>query len=121
MICKAKDMYTFETPAPCGGSGLVRCTCFLSEELSYGAGRGFTLCTMPEGSACGVHGHTGECEMYLILSGSARITDNGDEHILEPGDMSLCQDGGTHSIENIGKGDLKYISLIFHHRKKADA
>lgn len=116
MVCKERDMYSFEIPQPCGGSGHVRCTCFLSEELSYGAGRGFTVCTMPPGSACGVHEHHGECELYLILSGTARITDNGREDILLPGDMSLCRDGDTHSIENAGQEDLRYISLILYHK-----
>lgn len=114
MVVLKEQMYSFITPKPCNGTGHVEITCFLDPQRAYGTGRGFCICTMPEGSSCGVHGHTGECELYLILSGVAKITDNGEEYVIKAGDMCMCEDGGTHSIANVGQEDLKYISLILY-------
>ena len=114
MIKRAKELAAYDIPAPCGGTGFVHIQDFLYPVYAHGAGRGFVIATMPVGSSCGVHEHRGDCETYYILKGTAKVTDNGEEHVLMPGDMIFCDDGCTHSIANIGSEDLVYISVILY-------
>lgn len=114
MIQYAKELASYNIPAPCGGTGYVHIQDFLNPIYAHGAGRGFVIATMPPGSSCGVHEHRGDCETYYILKGTARVTDNGTEYTLGSGDMMLCDDGCTHSIANAGSEDLVYISVILY-------
>ena len=78
------------------------------------AGRMFAVLTLKPGDSIGNHTHTGECEAYYILAGNAHITDNGEEYLLEAGDMMLCKDGDSHGIANAGDSPLEFIALILY-------
>jgi quercetin dioxygenase-like cupin family protein len=60
----------------------------------------------------------GDHECYLILSGKARVNDNGVPVELGPGDVNHCLDGQEHGIENIGDADLVFIANIFYTEQK---
>lgn len=95
-----------------GGKGELEIFHILDKEDAYGAGRLFAVNTLRPGSSIGYHKHSGEYEIYFILSGRAEIVEDGQRYVLDPGDMMQCKDGSSHSIENIGSTDLEFLALI---------
>lgn len=101
-----------------GGKGTVTFEHFMNQEMANGAGRLFAKSTLPPGASIGLHKHEGDCEVYYILEGKGLVNDNGVGVELGPGDINFCPDGGSHSIENIGKEDLVYIAMILFTKQK---
>jgi len=99
------------------GKGDISFRHFLKEGDVAGAGRLFAVTTIQPGDSIGNHPHTGECEAYYIVKGTAKIIDNGEEYTLEAGDVMLCKDGDAHGIENIGDEPLEFIALILYTQK----
>lgn len=100
-----------------GGKGEITMTHFLSDEPYVSSiGRLFAKTTIPPGSSVGLHAHEGDFECYYILSGQAKVWDDGTEVLLTAGDVHVCEDGKSHGIENIGTEDLVYIALILYSR-----
>lgn len=95
-----------------GGKGTLNQINFLEKEDASNKGRLFAVSILKPGSSIGYHTHKGDGETYYILKGRALVNDNGVEQTLEVGDVIITQNGFSHSIENIGEGDLEYISLI---------
>ncbi len=95
-----------------GGVGPLDFRNIVPAEMLYGAGTVFSLVTFKPGESIGLHGHTENFEIYFIVEGKAKVTDNGEERILTAGDSEICANGDTHSIENIGDTDLKIVALI---------
>ena len=111
MIIRKEEQESAILEAPCNGAGHVIVETILNQEKTRGGCKLIAFCSMPEGSACGVHTHTGDSETYIVIEGVAKVIDNGEERILYPGDANFCDDGNTHSIENIGKGYLRYVAI----------
>lgn len=101
-----------------GGTGTVTIENLLMPDEMYGAGRLCGITIIPPHASIGRHTHTGEFEIYYILQGMAKVDDNGNEEILEAGDMICCKDGDYHAIRNIGETDLKYVAVIFFCKNK---
>jgi quercetin dioxygenase-like cupin family protein len=101
-----------------GGKGDIGLKHFLEEAESYGNGRLFAISIIPPGCSIGYHTHAGDFEIYYILKGTAKVSDNGIEDILHPGDSMTCREGESHSIENIGDSDLEYVAIILYTEKK---
>ncbi|MBZ2174140.1 cupin domain-containing protein [Schnuerera sp. xch1] len=97
-----------------GGRGYVTIVNFFEMEEFLGNGRLFGKTIIKPGSSIGYHTHEGDQEAYYILNGRALYNDNGKEVILEPGDLTICRDGESHSIEVIGEEDLEFIMLILY-------
>lgn len=112
MIKKAHQLKTREASNLRGGKGVIQFIDFLGEEESCGTGRLFASSTIPVGGSIGYHKHEGDFEIFYFLEGKAKVCDNGIDYILEQGDCAVCYDGESHSIENIGDCDLKYIAII---------
>jgi len=112
LITKLQDMRVDVRTNLFGGTGDFYLTHFLEKEHSADTGRLFAHSKLPPGCSIGYHTHTGEFEVYYILSGKALVNDNGQEHILESGDSILTPSGYSHSIANVGEGDLEYIAFI---------
>lgn len=96
------------------GKGQVTVVNFFEKEDFLGKGRLYGKSIIKPGHSIGYHTHEGDQEAYFILKGKALYTYNGKETILEPGDLSICRDGDSHSIESIGEEDLEYIMLILY-------
>ncbi|MBR5756714.1 MAG: cupin domain-containing protein [Firmicutes bacterium] len=97
-----------------GGVGVLDFTHVVPPAELYGAGAQFGVMTFDEpGYSIGVHSHEANYEIYMVLEGKAKVTDNDEERILGPGDAEICANGNTHSIENIGDGPLKIMACIF--------
>lgn len=67
--------------------------------------------TIEPGCSIGEHEHTGEAEIFYILSGRAEMTDNGKLIELEAGD-SCATMNGSHSIRCAGEEPLELIGVI---------
>ena len=101
-----------------GGKGNMIARDFLDFEKSKGAGRLFGVCTLEEGADIPWHKHDGDCEVFYILDGEAKLID-GDrsEHILKPGDVAHCLDGEGHSIKAFN-GPVSYIAIILYTKQQ---
>lgn len=97
-----------------GGAGTVAMTHFLEKADSFGAGRLFSIATLPPGASIGMHKHEGEYEIYYILKGTAQVMDNDVPGVLDAGDCMICLDGDSHSIENSGAEDLVALFLVLY-------
>lgn len=117
MIKKSNELQIEHIPNLKGGKETVRIINVLENKDNYGTGRLFGISIIPVGGSIGRHQHVGDFETYYILSGIALVNDNGNEHVLYPGDMTLCKDGDWHSIENIGDCDLEYLAVILYNKK----
>ena len=97
-----------------GGKGYVTVINFFEHEDFLGKGRLYGKSIIKPGDSIGYHTHEGDQEAYFIIRGKALYNDNGEETILEPGDLAICRDGDAHSIESMGEEDLEYIMLILY-------
>jgi quercetin dioxygenase-like cupin family protein len=97
-----------------GGKGYVTVVNFFNQEDFLGKGRLYGKSIIKPGNSIGYHKHEGDQEAYFILNGRALYNENGVETILEPGDLAICRDGESHSIEAIGDKDLEYVMLILY-------
>ena len=95
-----------------GGKGEVKIEHLLTKEELYNKGRMYARITLVPGSSIGYHIHEGEMETFHIISGSAKISDNGTEIIAETGDTILTQSLNGHSVECAGDEPLVMIALI---------
>lgn len=117
MFKKAEEMGVTLEPNLKGGRGTTQVVDILTREELAGAGRLFGVSIIPPGGSIGSHRHTGDFEVYYILSGSARVTLDSQVRELTPGDMTMCEDGHTHSIENTGAEELRYLAAILYTRR----
>ena len=116
MITKAKDLRHSAAPNLRGGNGVVEMLNFFEKDQAGGAGRLFSVTTLRPGVSIGEHRHEGEFEIFYILKGTLNVTDNGVPGVLEEGDVMLCKDGDSHSVENRSAGDVTALFLILHPR-----
>jgi len=99
-----------------GGVGdLEFCHLFSGEELG-GRADLFAIVTLEPGQSVGEHPHTTNGEAYVILSGSATVTEDGESRMLQAGDAEFCADGHTHSIFNHTGEPATFLALIMKDR-----
>lgn len=72
----------------------------------------YALIRLLPGEEVEYHIHTGETEIYYILSGKALYDDNGEKIELDVGDVTFTPDGSGHGIKNIGQETLKFMALV---------
>ncbi len=112
MIKRKEEMNVRNAAGLQGGKGDLFFTDIMTKEEADGTGRLFSKLVVPSGSSVGYHQHSGDFELYYVLSGEATVVDNGKEVTLYPGDMNLCKDGDGHSLENRGEEDLVVMAVI---------
>ena len=113
MIRRAADMAFDERANLRGGNGSIRFVHLLQSDETFGKSRLAAKLILPPGASIGEHDHVAEAEMYLIVSGEAAVTDNGQVEILRAGDVMFTGDGNFHSIENRGAENLEVYAIIF--------
>ena len=114
MIRRASEMPTEVREHMRGGDGQVQLTALLQPEEMLGKGRLFSTITLEPGCSIGEHQHVGEAEIFYIVQGAARITDNGAEHVLQAGDMLFTGDGDRHSVANAGNETMVMVAVILY-------
>lgn len=112
MIRRENEMKVEHSENRRGGKGHVYTTHILQGDEFNNNARLFAKTKLPKGSSIGAHYHEGDCEAYYIIKGTAKFSDNGEEVILNSGDVGYIKSGEFHSIENIGEDDLEFIALI---------
>ena len=112
MLRRHADMGRIENHEMRGGTGTIHMTQILKPDELMGKGRLFNHITINPGCSIGKHQHTGEAEIFYILSGRAVADDDGAEVVLEPGDMLYTGDGCCHSIRCDGDTPLEMVALI---------
>ena len=95
-----------------GGEGHVIIDHLLTTEQLNGKCGLYAKVTLEPGCTLGVHGHTGETETYYLLSGEGVYYDNDKSYPVKAGDVTFCEDGGCHGLDNTGDTDLTFVALI---------
>lgn len=114
MIRRQGELKAEEKEVLQNGSGAVLFNYVLEQEKGefFGKGRLFSVLTIKPGCSIGYHVHKGEMEVYYVLSGKAKLNDNGVETELRTGDTSITMDGEGHSVENDTDEDFVMLALI---------
>ena len=63
--------------------------------------------TLYPDSSIGVHPHSGDDEIYFVVSGTGVMLVDGEEQTVGPGSVVLTPSGSTHGLRNDGTGDLR--------------
>lgn len=98
------------------GNGTVQIRTFLPKEEACETGRMFGVITLKPGCSIGYHEHQGEFEVFYVVKGTVKITEDGKEYVLHAGDSSQCKSGSSHSAENIGNDDAEIVAVILNVR-----
>lgn len=93
------------------GDGSVLIHHILQDENLPGNCRLFARITLNPGCSIGEHGHAGEAEIFYILSGKAKMTDDGKTIELDAGDSCMTRNG-SHSICCAGNEPVELIGVI---------
>lgn len=115
MVRKGKDKIVerVERKFDADGYITVRSLTNSVEELN-GKGRVFAHTTVAPHSGIGYHVHTGDTEIYYVLSGKAEYNDNGTITTIEAGDVTFTPSGCGHGINNTSDEPLDIIALIIY-------
>ena len=97
------------------GNGEVESRNILNDvDEMYGKGRMFAEMILQPGVSIGEHAHSGDNEIFYVISGKGTYNDNGTMVEIGPGDVAICNDGDTHSVANNGDEPLVMIGLILY-------
>jgi mannose-6-phosphate isomerase-like protein (cupin superfamily) len=66
---------------------------------------------VPPGVTIGEHRHGQNEEIYFILEGQAKMTVNGQEHDVKPGDFILNRSGWEHGLRNESSNEVKILVI----------
>lgn len=72
----------------------------------------FAIGTLGLQDTVGMHTHRGSMEICFFIAGLGLVKEDGAEYEVSAGDVSICLDGQSHEIVNVGKEALKYLLLI---------
>ncbi len=112
-MIKRKDSFTTELREKMrGGSGVAKLTNFVTNAELNDKGRMFGKIVLDPGCSIGFHVHENDSELFYILRGKARYSDNGTEVTVTAGDVTITPKGTGHGIENIGDEPVELIALI---------
>jgi mannose-6-phosphate isomerase-like protein (cupin superfamily) len=68
--------------------------------------------TLAPGSSIGYHDHVNEEEVYVVVSGTGIVTEDGQRFPVAAGDTILTGNGAGHSIEAAGTEPLVILATI---------
>jgi len=95
-----------------GGKGdLGREDLFVEADVC-GKTKVLAVLTIPNGCSIGEHTHGPDAELYYILEGTLRVTDNGVTKDLTVGDSVFTCGGNAHCVENVSGKDGKLLAVI---------
>ena len=112
MIRKVKDQRSEIVENCCNGKGAIKIHHILEKDDFKGKCLLCAKVTMQPGTSIGLHPHIEDEEIYYILKGKGRVTDNGKVKEVEPGDAIVTGAGSKHALENIGSNILEFIGII---------
>lgn len=72
---------------------------------------------VPPGSTIGLHKHTANEEIYLIVSGLATVTVEGEERQLKSGSIAVVRSGQSHQLVNTGAEAVAMFVIQVRHSR----
>lgn len=116
MLYKKKEDFVPIPMEQCmGGEGTVMMERLLdAPEEMLGKGRAYVRHTLAPGVSIGSHTHEKEMETMVVLEGKARHLINGEEQILNSGDLIAAMPGDTHQIACLGEETLVVIAQVLY-------
>jgi mannose-6-phosphate isomerase-like protein (cupin superfamily) len=109
MIRKAAEVPGFAFENCHDGQGALLCRSMLQPGDTEQKILFFHHDYIPAGVSIGQHLHTGNEEIYYLLSGHCTLIYDGQEMPMEPGDFSIVRDGHTHGLVNSGSIEAQLI------------
>ena len=95
-----------------GGEGSVGFRQIGSGDDFYNKIKMYSTLTLKPGDSIGYHTHVGEQEIMLINKGEGTYCDDGVESLIFQGDVAICFDGHSHSIQNKANENLEITAII---------
>jgi mannose-6-phosphate isomerase-like protein (cupin superfamily) len=112
MIKRSEEMRTEIRQNMRGGDGDVTLIHMLEKEDMPEKARLAARMVIPVGGSIGEHAHGPDAEIYIIVSGVARVVDSEGAHILNAGDSAYTSGGESHSCANAGDTPLEIIGIV---------
>lgn len=113
-MIKDSNSYTSETRTNMkGGKGSVTLQHYF-DKADFG-GQHVRVCAkliIPPGAGIGLHEHSGEDEVYIVLRGRGKVTDDGVVRDIHVGDAVLTGRGKSHGVECVGAETLEILALV---------
>jgi mannose-6-phosphate isomerase-like protein (cupin superfamily) len=95
-----------------GGKGEVRIEHLWNQDELKSQTRLCARLILPPGASIGFHEHKAEEELFYVVSGRGRITDQGQTADIGPGDTILTGGGAGHAVEATGSEPLIMLAVI---------
>lgn len=112
MIYRANEQKTDCVARMRGGEGETKRRMLMLPENSCGK---FKMCaeiTLEPGCSIGTHAHQPDAEFCYLLKGELTILDNGEDHIVCPGDAWMCGDGAVHNCRNLSDKPAVFLAMV---------
>ena len=91
--------------------GVVKKVLLTAKELTKRSVQMINWATLTPGSSVHSHSHKDMDELFIILSGRAKVIIDNEDMILERGDSVLLPSPKQHSMENLGGVDVEYLVI----------
>ena len=114
-VYKAADFQQWDREKAAGGEGklLGRFAYTRHQTGEQDAIREIGWLTLPPGASVGLHGHTINEDVYLIVEGRGIfVGSDGKEVPVSAGDVTIARPGQSHSLKNTGRRPLRFINFI---------
>ena len=114
-IFKKENLITLDKEKPGGGVGILYGKYAFTRDMPpmENPVREIGWLTLKPGDSIGFHKHEVNEDVYIIISGTGVFkNDDGTEHAVGPGDVTIARLGQSHALNNTGKDDLVIISVI---------
>jgi mannose-6-phosphate isomerase-like protein (cupin superfamily) len=95
-----------------GGDGRVEILHIFKKEELTGRTRLFAKLRLEKHCSIGYHSHENEEEVFYILRGSGKATEDDREYEVGAGDAILVGGGGGHTISNESDEPLEVLAVI---------
>lgn len=87
-----------------GGKGIIRMFNVMGD-IVFEDVNWLGIVELDPGSSIGIHTHEGEGELYHILEGHGKFSDNGKDEKVGPGSFCLIEPGQSHGLINTSNED----------------
>jgi mannose-6-phosphate isomerase-like protein (cupin superfamily) len=95
-----------------GGDGKVEILHIFKKEELTGKTRLFAKLRLEKNCSIGYHSHEDEEEVFYIMSGSGKATEDDQEYEVTAGDAILVGGGRGHTIRNDSDEPLQILAVI---------
>ncbi|MDR1379516.1 MAG: cupin domain-containing protein [Synergistaceae bacterium] len=114
-IFKQEDLIVLDKEKAGGGTGVLYGKYAFTRDMPpmENPVREIGWLTLKSGDSIGFHKHDVNEDVYIVVSGTGVFTnDDGKEHEVKAGDITIARKGQSHGLVNTGKEDLVIISVI---------